>query len=376
MNRAMPTGEVTYRALFCDLRTDRVIDALPLTEVEFDDFIGKPGQLRATVPLPDAALAARAREALRPGRTAVWLERGADIWWGGILWTCTPAGDERGRLDVQIQAGTFDSYLDHRVLSGDLSFPAPGTDQFEIVRALVRHVQEQPGGDIGIVLDDELSGVLGSHAYARTDLARVREIIDALAVLQYGFEWRIQCYRDSETGARIKKLQLGHPRISTGSVPIVLDRPGPVITYSLPTDSTVQANVWLARGETANNNSAAASLPQMSIPAVAAEDLDAGWPRLEGSSDHSGVSDQAVLDGLARAELARARRPQVIPEVTIRVDGRITPALIGASVLLRIRDGWHQGGTDRRYRVVGLTVTPPGRGKGETAKLYLEPEDA
>ncbi|MER5561874.1 hypothetical protein ABT071_25035 [Streptomyces sp. NPDC002506] len=376
MNRVTPTGEVTYRALFCDLRTDRVIDALPLTEVEFDDFIGKPGQLRATVPLPDEALAGRAREALRPGRTAVWLERGPDIWWGGILWTCTPAGDERGRLDVQIQAGTFDSYLDHRVLSGDLSFPAPGTDQFEIVRALVRHVQEQPGGDIGIVLDDELSGVLGSHAYARTDLARVREIIDALAALQYGFEWRIQCYRDSGTGARVKKLQLGHPRISTGSVPIVLDRPGPVITYSLPTDSTVQANVWLARGETANNNSAAASLPQMSSPAVAAEDLDAGWPRLEGSSDHSGVSDQGVLDGLARAELARARRPQVIPEVTIRVDGRITPALIGAPVLLRIRDGWHQGGTDRRYRVVGLTVTPPGRGKGETAKLYLEPEDA
>ncbi|MFE4858136.1 hypothetical protein [Streptomyces sp. NPDC056670] len=376
MNRVTPTGGVTYRALFCDLRTDRVIDALPLTEVEFDDFIGKPGQLRATVPLPDAALARRARAALRPGRTAVWLERGSDIWWGGVLWTCTPAGDERGRLDVQIQAGTFDSYLDHRILSGDLSFPAPGTDQFEIVRALVRHVQEQPGGDIGIVLDDELSGVLGSHSYAVTDLARVRELIDALAALQYGFEWRVQCYHDSETGARVKKLQLGHPRITTGSVPIVLDRPGPVLTYSLPTDSTVQANVWLARGETANNNSAAASLPEMSGPAVAAEDLAAGWPRLEGTSDHSGTSDRAVLDGLARAELARARRPQVIPEVTIRVDGRITPALIGAPVLLRVRDGWHQEGPDPRYRVVGLTVTPPGRGKGETAKLYLEPEDA
>ncbi|MFD7339285.1 hypothetical protein ACFV98_25210 [Streptomyces violascens] len=376
MNRVIPTGEVTYRALFCDLRTDRVIDALPLTEVEFDDFIGKPGQLRATVPLPDAALARRAREALRPGRTAVWLERGSDIWWGGILWTCTPAGDERGRLEVQIQAGTFDSYLDHRILSGDLAFPAPGTDQFEIVRALLRHVQEQPGGDIGIALDEGLSGVLGSHAYGRTDLARVRELIDALAALQYGFEWRVQCYRDSETGARVKKLQLGHPKIRTGSVPIVLDRPGPVLTYSLPADSTVQANVWLARGETANNNNAAASLPQMSDPAVAADDLDAGWPRLESSSDHSGISDKAVLDSLARAELARARRPQVIPEVTIRVDGRITPALIGASVLLRIRDGWHQDGADPRYRVVGLTVTPPGRGRSETAKLYLELEDA
>ena len=32
--------------------------------------------LSANVPLPDAALASRAREALVPGRTAVWLERG------------------------------------------------------------------------------------------------------------------------------------------------------------------------------------------------------------------------------------------------------------------------------------------------------------
>ncbi|MFG2721588.1 hypothetical protein ACGFW5_25350 [Streptomyces sp. NPDC048416] len=375
MNPVTPTGTVTYRALFCDLRTDRVIDTLPLTEVEFDDFIGKPGQLRATVPLPDAALARRAREALRPGRTAVWLERGSDIWWGGILWTCTPAGDERGRLDVEIQAGTFDSYLDHRILSTDLSFPA-GTDQFDMVRALVRHVQEQPGGDIGITMDDRASGVTGSASYTRTDLARVRELIDALGALQDGFEWRVQCYRDSATGARVKKLQLGHPTIRTGAVPIVLDRPGPVITYSLPTDSTVQANVWLARGETANNNNAAASLPEMSDAAVAADDLDAGWPRLEGSSDHSGISDRAVLNSLARAELSRARRPQIIPEVTIRVDGRISPALIGASVLLRIRDGWHPDGTDPRYRVVGLTVTPPGRGSGETAKLYLELEDA
>lgn len=370
MRRMTPSADVTYRALFCDLRTDRVIDSLPLTEVEFDDFIGKPGQLRATVPLPDTALAQRARTALQPGRTAVWLERGSDIWWGGILWTCTPAGDERGRLSVQIQAGTFDSYLDHRILAKDRGFST--VDQFEIVRALVRHVQSQPGGDIGITYGDDFSGVVWNRRYAYTDLARVRELIDQLAAMQDGFEWRIQCFRDPETGARVKKLQLGHPKITTGDADIVLDRPGQVLTYSLPADSTVQANVWVARGETSNRNQASDSLPEMSVPAVAAEDLDAGWPRLENSSDHSGVSDQAVLNSAARAELSRARRPQIIPEVTIRVDGRITPALIGASVRLRIRDGWHVDGPDLRYRVVGLTVTPPARGKSETAKLYLE----
>ncbi|GHG76407.1 hypothetical protein [Streptomyces griseocarneus] len=379
MRALTPMTDVTYRALFCDLLTDRVIDALPLTDVEFDDFIGKPGQLRATVPLPDEALARRARAALRPGRTAVWLERGSDIWWGGILWTSTPAGDERGRLSVQIQAGTFDSYLEHRILSQDVHFPPdakpalPPVDQFEIVRGLVRHAQEQPGGDIGITFGKEVSGVTARRSYAWSDLARVRELIDQLAAMENGFEWRVHCYRDPASGARVKRLQLGHPRITTSALAdIVLDRPGQVLAYSLPADSTVQANVWVARGESDNRDQASESRPQLSAVQVATADLRAGWPRLEGSSDLSGISDKRLLDGSAAAELQRARSPQVIPEVTIRVDGRITPALIGATVLLRIRDGWHREGPDVRYRVVGLTVTPPARGKGETAKLYLE----
>ncbi|CAM5728980.1 Phage protein D OS=Streptomyces microflavus OX=1919 GN=Smic_48880 PE=4 SV=1 [Streptomyces microflavus] len=51
---------------------------------------------------------------------------------------------------MQFQAGTFDSYLDHRILSQDLT--VTGLDQFDIARTLVAHAQEQPGGDIGISL--------------------------------------------------------------------------------------------------------------------------------------------------------------------------------------------------------------------------------
>ncbi|MBZ4320620.1 hypothetical protein [Streptomyces huiliensis] len=370
MTSAPPTTDVTYRALFCDLLTDRVIDALPLTDVEFDDFIGKSGQLRATVPLPDEALARRARAALRTGRTAVWLERGSEIWWGGILWTCTAEGDERGRLRVQIQAGTFDSYFEHRILASSYVFRK--RDQFHIVRELIQHAQSQPGGDIGITFEDEPSEVvLDERVYAYTDLARIRELIDGLAALENGFEWRIQCYRHPETGKRVKQLQLGHPKITTGATDIVLDRPGQLLTYSLPVDSTVQANVWVARGESANRDQASDSVPEVSDPQVA-EELAAGWPRLEGTSDHSGVSDKKLLTSAAVAELGRARQPQAIPEATFRLDGRITPALIGGTVRLRIRDGWHAETPDERYRVVGLTVTPPDRGKAETAKLYLE----
>ncbi|TGZ10635.1 hypothetical protein [Streptomyces rhizosphaericola] len=369
MSRTPSSPDPVYRALFCDLRTDRLLDVLPLTETKFDDFIGKPGSLSATVPLPQGALAARAREALRPGRTAVWLERDGDIWWGGVLWTCTPASDEQGRLTVQFQAGTFDSYLDHRILGPDLG-PGIGLDQFDIARILVAYAQEQPGGDIGISLGHERSGIVRDYAPAYSALARIRELLDKLGQLNDGFEWRIHCYRDAE-GNRVKQLQLGHPEIRTGHSDLVLDHPGPVLAYSLPTDSTVQANVWVARGESANTDQSQESEP-LTVSEELPEEFAQGWPRLEQTSDHGGVSDVATLRSLARAELARQRRPEVIPELTVRLDGQVTPALIGARIRLRVHDLWHHEGLDAHYRIVGMAVTPPQRTKQETAVLYLE----
>ncbi|WP_233518109.1 hypothetical protein [Streptomyces corynorhini] len=345
-----------------------MLDVFPLVDAEYDDFIGKAGSLSATVPLPDAALAARVRAALVPGRTAVWLERDGDIWWGGVLWTCTPRMDEQGRLTVQFQAGTFDSYLDHRILSGDLA--GTGTDQLDIARLLIDHVQAQPGGDIGLRYGTEASGVRRDFAYAYSGLARVRELLDKLTQFDDGFEWRIHCYRDPE-GNRVKYLQLGHPTISTGRTEIVLDHPGPVLTYSLPSDSTVQANVWVARGEPdSGDQDQETEAPTVRV--ISDEDLAGGWPRLEQTSDHTSVQDTAALGSLARAELARHRRPETIPELTVWLDGRITPALMGARIRLRIHDLWHPGGADVRHRVVGLAVNPPQRGKAETATLYLE----
>ncbi|MEV4438979.1 hypothetical protein AB0K09_08170 [Streptomyces sp. NPDC049577] len=359
-----------YRAVFCDLRSDQVLDTLPLTEVQYDDYIGKPGSLTATIPLPDAALAQRARAALEPGRTAVWLERGTEIWWGGILWTCTPAGDERGRAEVQIQAGTFDSYLDHRILSSDLNLSG---DQFDLVRRILDHIQGVEGGDIGLVYGTEASGVNRTRSFAMSDVARVREILDTLAAMDDGFEWRVHCYRDTQTGARVKQLQLGHPVIRTGATDIVLDRPGPVLSYSLPSDATVQANAWQSRGASVNRNQARESAPLLSRPLWNRDDiLVGGWPRLDGTSDYSDISDQALLDAHALADWRRAARPQVIPEITVRVDGRITPALLGSALRLRMHDLWHAEGSDTRFRIVGLAVTPPSRGQAETAKLYLE----
>ncbi|SCK25754.1 hypothetical protein H181DRAFT_02006 [Streptomyces sp. WMMB 714] len=78
-----------YRIPVRDLRSDRLLDVLPLTEVSVEDCIGK--------------------------------------------------------------AGTFDTYLEHRTLRTTRT--AKGVDQLGIARDLVDYAQAQPGGDIGITYD-------------------------------------------------------------------------------------------------------------------------------------------------------------------------------------------------------------------------------
>ncbi|WP_030271182.1 hypothetical protein [Streptomyces sp. NRRL B-24484] len=359
-----------YRVLICDLRSDQLLDVLPLWDVSFDEFLGKTGTLSAAVRLTDRQLAARARESLIPGRTALWVERGADLWWGGILWTTHRSSDARGYSALQLQAATWDSYLARRMLYD--SQIATGIDQFDIVRDLIDYAAAQPGGDIGIEYDTALSGVTRDRSYSRFDLPIIRDLIDQLAKVENGFEWRITSNRDPATGRRIKLLQFGSPVIRAGARDIVMTHPGPILSYAWPTDATGQANAWQSRGSSTNRNQTVASTPLMSQLLDYPDDVAAGWPRLDGSSDYTTVEVQETLDAHARADAAARLRPASVPEITVRLDGQITPALLGATIRVRITDLWWPEGMTGRYRIVGWSVTPPQRGRPESAKLLLE----
>ncbi|MFJ6052299.1 hypothetical protein [Streptomyces sp. NPDC092307] len=343
-----------------------------MSDVSLDDYLGKIGTATVTIPLPNQQLAARARAALDMGRTAMWIERGADIWWGGIPWTANITSDSRGNLGLKVQAGGWASYLDHRAVFHTQQ--ANDVDQFDIVRGLIAYSANLSGGDIGIEYDAvQTSGVRRDRTYRRYDQPRIRELIDQLGSLENGFEWRIRSVRDPVTGRRIKRLQLGAPVIRTGLSEIVLDHPGPILSYDWPLDATVRANSWQSRGASDNRNQTAESLPIMTELLVDEAQLAAGWPRLDGTSDYTTVTDRSTLTAHARADLAAATAPRPIPELTIALDRvPLSPALLGATVRVRIRDLWWAEGLDARYRVVGLAISPPLRGRPETARLYLE----
>ncbi|RII06970.1 hypothetical protein DSC45_34650 [Streptomyces sp. YIM 130001] len=138
--------------MFCDLRTDQVRDAFPISGATIEDYLGKSGTCTGTLNTPDTATAQCITEAVIPGRTAVWIERDRQTWWGGIVWTLTANSTSREGATAEQQAATFDSYCEHRLLTEDLR--ATDVDQFEVARRLVTFAQSADGADIGIRLDE------------------------------------------------------------------------------------------------------------------------------------------------------------------------------------------------------------------------------
>lgn len=359
----MPTS--LYRALFADLRTDAALDVLPLQGLEYDDYIGKPGSLSATLPVPNRRMAERVRQIVE-GRTAVYLERDGQICWGGIVWTLTPAMDEQGAVTVALQAATFDSYAGRRYVREDWS----RTDEdLKIVRDLWEYMQrEGTGGNIGVGFAPAPKGSPRTVAFRDGDETSVEEAINQLAAIEPGFEYLIAVYRDPATGHRVKRLHFGVPRIHVGDGTTVLDHPGDVLAYSFPRDATRGGTAVRVRGGTPPN----ADRPAISDEQVARDLIEGGHPKLDTSSDHGSATDKATLNAVARAELAALRGPVVIPAVKIRLHRGSTPALLGTTVRLRIRDVWFTEGLDAAFRVVGVKVQPPERGRAETAELFLE----
>ncbi|MFB7517831.1 hypothetical protein [Streptomyces sp. NPDC056144] len=367
------TLDTPYRAIFCDLLTDQTIDILPLRDVQIDDYIGKAGSLSGTIPIPDKAMAARVRQ-IEEGRTAVYLERGGDLWWGGIVWTSTLQSSGRGVLTLSIQAATFDSYAARRRIRTNISVTAP-TDQLEIARTLWKELQKAEGGDIRVGYGSETSAVTRTASWRKGDETLYSEALEQLARVDAGtdsgFEHQIMVYRDPVTLRRVRQLRLGSPRIRTGETDLILDRPGAILSYSFPRDATRGGTTALARGASINSNAAAESRPLTSAEKESPL-LDAGWPRIDLSSDHNEVTSQATLEKLAASELVQSAGAVVIPEISIRLGGVVPPTLLGRTTRIRITDEWHPTGLDARFRIIGVKVKPPERGRPDTADLYLE----
>lgn len=361
-----------YRYLLCDLLTDTPVANLPLKGVVFDRRISRTGTLSATLEAStrELVLTAKLLQAYC-GRSALWVLRDGVPWWGGIPWGAPATQDERGPVKLSVSAATFDSYAHRRQLRTDKTYVQ--VDDGVIVPDLWRWLQSDPSGDIGVVAEDQPTGMLRDRTYLASEQAYIGKLIEDLGDVIDGPEHTIDVYVD-ESGNRVKRLRVG-PRLG-GTVPqIVFSRSarasGSVLGWTAGIDALTGGTTFQTRGDAPNGNVGEDVQPLLSDVAYRYDLLAQGYPLLDVTEDRPGVIETDTLNGYAQAlaqELGGSVRTR---GYTVQVgDTGWTPNRIGEPVRIKLRDDWHDN-TDETVRPVGVSVQVAEKGQAEKVTLMF-----
>lgn len=137
---------------------------VPLQDAEIEDVLSAPPGLSGKVTPEVARLVdGDGNPIFREWDTAIFAEKDGEIRGGGIL---THSGFNGSEWDIECSG--FMSY------PKDMPYTGPGvsyveTDTLEIVRAIWGHLQSQDGGNLGLEVDDTLSGVLVGSELASSE---------------------------------------------------------------------------------------------------------------------------------------------------------------------------------------------------------------
>ena len=358
-----------YRYILTRAATGEVLHwNLPLTEVEFGPEKSGPGSFHATLnPTFRRALSNMLDDA---GDAVILVERNTRLLWGGLLWRAEPEGPQ-----LPVEASGFTSYLHRRFdLHGNLNGRAPylGADPCQVIRDVWAYAQEQPDGDLGVVVDDTTSTETAGTAKdpyttSKTDPRNLGEIVDEMADIDDGLEWTETVTWAGRRAER--RIVLGAPLLGrrreeltfttdanvTGEPHVIKDA-----------DSYAQWVVGLGGGEGSRRK-------------VVVDGVRNGRLRLEHRLETS-EKDEAKLKQRARRErLARQILPTLTElEITDHPAAPIEALRVGDDVRIRLHephtayDGWN--------RITGWTVRP---GEGETPERVtlklertLKPEES
>lgn len=222
--------------------------ALPLSQAEFGNELNGPGELRGTL----APRFVKANvDALIPGKAVIYAEADGYLRWGGLIWDLTAQDGE-----YQIEAAGWSSYLTKRHdTHGELAGRGPYTytDPCTIIRDVWAYAQEQPDGNLGVVVDSTTSQITvgtpdepwASHWYETPNLG---DHLDDL-VSEEGAPQYTNTSRYLTNGTVEKRLKLGYPRLGTRRTDIsfrtgvnIIDAPpSPTAATTSPTSSSPPA---------------------------------------------------------------------------------------------------------------------------------------
>lgn len=305
--------------------------ALPLSDVAFGNELNGPGSFSATL----APRWGKANiDALMPGIALIYAEADGFLRWGGLLWNAAPQNGE-----YRLEAASWSSYLtrrhDHH---GELGGRGPYTfqDPCVIIRDIWAYAQEQPDGDLGVVVDPTTSsakaGTLAEpwHSYWY-EAPQLADLVDDLVSEDGAPQYTNTCYYQANGTIR-RRLVLGYPRLGarrsdisfTSGVNIVS---APPVTYS----GDDFANTVIATGSGEGTATRFAVDPHRD-----------GRLRMESVLALPTVNGKDVLGRRAAAERKRRQVMGEVTEITVR-DHPAAPLgswQIGDDVRIAVHNQW------------------------------------
>ncbi|GGM76862.1 hypothetical protein GCM10012275_54410 [Longimycelium tulufanense] len=357
----MPAPIYTY--LVADLRTNTILDELPLTGVKFTKPLNDSGQLNATWKLDTSNATTRRNpyDLTMPARRCLYALRDGHPIWGGIIWTRRYTSTEQ---TVSIGAGEFWSYFDHRKVLPVLTSTAidhiasrtvsyTNTEQNQIARNLVALAQSHTGGDILIETDSTSTGIFRDRTYHGHELREVGDTLRQLCNVLSGPDMAFDVAPGTGIAPR-RVLRLGTPRLGQQGSAHVWESGGNVLDYVWPSDATRMTTRAYAAGEGVD----------LGIPIAYHEDTsryDAGYPLLESERTYTGVVVEQTLRDHAEADQTATRLPVALPVLTLRGDTPPTAAEVtrgdDGRVLLG-PDLFFPHRIDTTMRVIDITIAP------------------
>lgn len=334
-----------YRVLCASLLSNTISEELAVHDLEYSEVLNAPGAMSGWVSLDDAKVT---RATLDPGSTAIYIERGGLLVWGGILWTAVPDTNKR---ELALGAEGFWSYFRRRLIRVTQTFAA--VDQLAIAQALIDYAQDAPGGDLGIVVGSETSGMDRDRTYLAADRKNLGAAVEELAAVEGGFDFQVAVAWDGSTPERT--FALHYPRRGSR-----ID--GLVWNHNIAGVASITVDVDAKSMSNQIDTLGAGDGDTMLIASAADTSLLARYPLMEDALAYRDVVIPETLQGHAAAQVGRRARPPELPKVTTLAD--TFPGLgsfqVGDEGRVVVDDGWLE--IDAFHRVQAIEVDVPDTG--------------
>lgn len=353
-----------YRYIFGTLRTENIVEEIPLYGVYMDMQMNYGGQFQGTYQLDqtgrnNADLVA----ASTPGKTWVTCERNGIPIWHGFIWSRVYSAQSKS---MQLFGLSFEQYARKRLLLRNYDYE--DTEQRNIFRQFWLDIQSDTGGNLNINVPSSFPTVkTKDYASLITDFRYANQAMSEIADAEDGFDWYITITKDGNNYR--KDLLIGYPTLGSGIGPgmTVFEFPGNITQYYY-TEPMADAgtNVYvLGAGEGSEMIIGAYEQTLM---------LNQGWPRWDVDISRKDINNQGNLNTYT-TQVAAIRKPPMAV-IKLSVKGNLEPEFgsynLGDTCKIVITDPRFPTTTTLTKRLLKWELKPQSSETVEEASLVFE----